>query len=179
MRKEGRLWKVIDKGILKTKPETKKKRIYKADDDARRIRFIFEGLSDVVHKYEIPLAVTEAPSGGGKSASAVKGMAFATAIVACLAEAHDLALVTVTAQASKKHNCGKATASKEEMQKAVAKLYPALGIEFASNKSRSGFTGDFEDIADSICAVHTAEKDPAVVMAGASSIQRKKKFPVT
>lgn len=176
MKREGRLWRVVDKGILKTKPETKQKRIYKADDDARRIRFIFEGLSDAVEKYDVPLLVTEAPSGGGKSASAVKGMAFATAIVACLAEAHDLAMVTVTAQASKKHMCGKRNASKEEMQRAVAKLYPALGIEFKSNKSNSGFTGDFEDIADAISAIHTAEKDPAVVMAGVASANRK--FPV-
>jgi Holliday junction resolvasome RuvABC endonuclease subunit len=179
MQKESGVWKVVDKRILKTSPATKKKRIYKADDDARRIRYIFEGLTDVVQKYSIPLVVTEAPSGGGKSASAVKGMAFATAIVACLAEAHDLALVTVTAQASKKHNCGRATASKEEMQKAVAQRYPALGVEFASGKSKSGYTGDFEDIADSICAVHTAEKDPAVVMAGMASSPVKKKFPVT
>jgi Holliday junction resolvasome RuvABC endonuclease subunit len=178
MKKEGRLWKVIDKGIIKTAPETKKKRIYKADDDARRIREIFDTLSEVVDKYDIPLAVSESPSGGGKSASAVKGMAFATAIVACLASAHDLALVMVTAQASKKYNCGKSTASKEEMQNAIVKLYPDLGVEFKSNKSKSGFLGDFEDIADSICAVLACQQEPSVIMAGLADC-RNKKFPVT
>jgi Holliday junction resolvasome RuvABC endonuclease subunit len=166
MKREGRMWRVVDKGIIKTKPMTNKMKIYKSNDDARRIREIFEVLSAKVKEYDIQLTVSESPSGGGKSASAVKGMAFATAIVACLAEAHDLALLMIQARESKKRMCGKATASKEEMQKAVAAIYPELGKEFASAKSKSGYTGDFEDIADAISAVITAEKDPAVVMAG-------------
>ena len=164
MQKKTTDWEIIDKGILKTAPEKGKRKIYKCDDDARRIRYIFEGLTGLIGKYGIQVCVTEAPSGGGKSASAVKGMAFATAIVACLAEAHQLALVTVTARASKKHNTGKANASKTEMQNAVVALFPILGEEFFSARAENGFTGDFEDIADSICAVLTVEKEPAVVM---------------
>lgn len=166
MKKEGRLWRPIEQGVVKTAPLTKKMKIYKSNDDARRIREIFDVLSAKVVQYNIELTVSESPSGGGKSASAVKGMAFATAIVACLASAHDLALVMVQARASKLHMCGKANASKEEMQKAVAMLYPEMAAMYTSERSKSGFTGDFEDIADAISAIHTAEHDPAVVMAG-------------
>lgn len=176
MKREGRMWRIVDKGIIKTKPMTNKMKIYKSNDDARRIREIFEVLSAKVDEYNIELAVSESPHGGGKSASAVKGMAFATAIVACLAESHDLGLLMVQATQSKKHMCGKSNASKEEMQKAVAAIYPELAKEFISAKSKSGFTGDFEDIADSISAVHTVEKEPSVIMAGKTG--GPVKFPV-
>ena len=157
-------WEIVETGILKTSPVNKKAKIYKADDDARRIRYVFEGLAKIVVKYRIEVAVSEMPSGGGKSASAVKGMAFATAIVACLAESWSLALVTVTARDSKMHNCRKANASKTEMQNSVAVQFPDLAAQFHSSRSANGYTGDFEDIADSICAVLTVVKDPAVVM---------------
>ena len=164
MDKENGNWRVVDGGIIKTSNETKKRRIYKADDDSRRIREIFKVLSRVVIENDIEVLVSEQPSGGGKSASAVKGMAFATAIVACLAEAHKLAMVTVTARSSKKATTGKANASKTEMQKAVAERFPEFAEDYKSTRSANGFKGDFEDIADSICAIITAEDEPAVVM---------------
>ena len=165
MDKKNGEWNVIDGGIIKTKPEHKKRNIYKSNDDARRIRMIFKVLAKIVKDNNIEVAVSESPSGGGKSASAVKGMAFATAIVACLAESEQLAMVFVTARQSKLASCNKANASKTEMQHAVAKRFPEFAKQYESKKSASGYKGDFEDIADSICAVLTAEDEPAVVMA--------------
>ena len=162
-KKDGK-WVIIEAGSVKTESLKKKMRIYQADDDARRIRDIFDELCRVVDKYDLKVMVAESPSGGGKSAKAVKGMAFATAIIACVASAKGLALVLVTAQASKKFNCGRNNASKDEMQRKVAELYPDFASQYYSSRSANGFSGIFEDIADAVCAVHAAEREPAVMM---------------
>lgn len=167
MSKHNGEWLVLKTGAIKTKRENKKRGIYVADDDTRRVRDIFRALTDLVIAHGIEVVVAEMPHGGAQSAVSAKGLAFATAIVACVVEAHSLALVAVTAQDSKKHLCGKRDASKIEMQQAIAKKYPALGTEYYSAQAKkTGFRGEFEDIADSIAAVLCAEREPSVVMAG-------------
>lgn len=55
-------------------------RDYVIYDDACRIRAVADLFNDVLRKYTPDLAVVELPHGGAKSALAIKGMAYASAI---------------------------------------------------------------------------------------------------
>jgi len=154
-------WKVVDTGAVKTEAQNKKLGIYKTDDDQRRIMLIMDELTRVARKYELAAIVSEQPAGGGKSSSAVKGMAFATCMVTCLANFFEIGLVCVPAGKSKKFNCGTRNASKQQMQDHVASVYPEIADQYRA-KTKTGFKGEFEDIADSICAVLAAHDESLI-----------------
>jgi len=156
-------WDVVASGAIQTKPENKKRGIYKSSDDARRIAHITDKLKAIIDDYEPLVVVSEQPSGGGKSSSAVKGMAFATAIVTCITALLELPLLEVPAKDSKKRVGGCANASKAKMQKEIAAMFPGVADKYKSARSKTtGFKGEFEDIADAIAAVITVENDPVI-----------------
>jgi len=89
-RRLSRNLEILAVGIIKTKPEAKKRGIPVPHDRARRSAFLFNGLRDLIRDWSVRYVVAEIPYGSGRSSHAVAGMALATAVVACVVETHNL-----------------------------------------------------------------------------------------
>jgi len=106
--------------------------------------------------FGISVVGVELPHGGGKSAKAVRAMAYATAVVACLeATWKDIPFVYVSPEDAKFALCGSKRASKEDMVEAARVRYSTYGgFPEAKNK--------MEHIADAI-GVSEAIKDDQIL----------------
>jgi Holliday junction resolvasome RuvABC endonuclease subunit len=151
-------WDVLSTTCLVTKPEAKKRHSYETDDKVRRVRILCKGLATLIEEWEPLLVAAELPSSGGKSAAAHASMGIAISVVTCVTELLDIPMRSYNWDDIKLKVTGKKTAGKKEIQEAIVKLYPALGVEHKSTRkdSKTGYTGNFEHIADSIGAAMCA-----------------------
>lgn len=141
-----------------------------------RIAQITERIIHLCDLYEPHVIVAELPTGGAKSSSAVRGMAFSTATTAATLTAvvHYRRkagmtvipeIVYITPNANKKGSTGLKTwnippeLSKSEVMTAVANIWP--GIAWPRKKNRKGIeTADLDDskcwaISDSLSCIAT------------------------
>ena len=123
-------YEVIDYGYLHTEPPTKKSGIRAADANIERCKTIYRTLrTAIIHHMAAGLAF-EVPNQGGKSASAIKSMEMATALIAAIDEEQGLSRDTSGIYVSPRENklalTGKANASKDEMEAAVGALFPEI-----------------------------------------------------
>lgn len=163
--------KILDAGCFVT-VQQKGKGVRVSFDDARRCAEIARQAYDVCCEHEVLAIVGEMPAGGGISSSAVKSMAYATAVFAVLAEIAELPCEWTDPGSVKIALCGKRGAKKHEMMAGACKKF---GIKkesktyFAKTKGKkkkqkrvkdtytfkSGAKfpgGKFEHIADSLGA---------------------------
>lgn len=154
---EGHPPEIIEAYCIVTKKEAKKRKIYVTDDQVRRIRQITKRLDETIWRYRPALIVAELPTGGAQSASAAAGMGIAKAVVATVAQMSRLPLLVISPTDVKLAATGKKTASKAEVQAAIVRRWPGLGERFASKRSATGYTGQFEHIADALGALIAAE----------------------
>lgn len=155
-------WDLAAHGIIKTKKESKKRKIYAADDMVRRIRDICTELDELRNQWEFKLVVAELPSQGGKSSNAVASMAIGSAVIASFTFFRDLSYNFVTPNDVKVAMTGDKQASKEAMENAAVKLYPELIKVYKSNKATSGWAGEFEHVADAIGAFMASKSSPMI-----------------
>jgi len=137
---------VIDKGIIKTVPEAKKRRIRVSDDRCRRISEITRILVDVIKKYNIGLIVSEAPH-GSQNASAATMIGITATIPQMLAIIYDIPIEWYSEGDSKKQLLGKNSATKKETIDKIKSLYkvPWYNIKYKD-----------EAVADAISIYHVA-----------------------
>lgn len=149
-------WAVFDKGevvacgVITTEAKSKKSRVRTADDTAMKAAQIAAELREVVTAYEVKGVVGELPSGGAKSAAAMKLMGMATATTAACLELLGLPAEWVTPNDVKMAACGNRSASKEEVMDACRKRFAHHGFP----KAKSAF----EHIADACFAYVAASK---------------------
>lgn len=143
-----------DTAIIKTK-KSQDKKILKSIDQMNRIFEICDDLDHLVELHTPQIIVAELPTGGGHSSSAVEGMSIGKTIVCCYSNLRQIPLIPLTPTQVKKVT-GDRTASKEKMQIWAARRYPVLRQAYRSDRSKHGFTGDFEHVADAIGAYHAA-----------------------
>lgn len=157
-------WVPSEHGIIKTAKETKKRNMYTADDTDRRIRVICSKLDSLYEKWQPNLAVAELPTGGGKSSSSVKAMAIGASVVTSFTFFRGIPLHNVRPDDVKLATTGTRSASKLHIENVIETLYPAVADKYRSTKSRSGWSGEFEHVADAIGAFLAAESSPMVRM---------------
>lgn len=145
--------KIIAQGCIKTAPEAKMKRIRKGDDRTRRTSEIVHVLIDLISKYNVKLILSELPHGSQNAAAAVM-IGIVTGIVQTLSDVYGIALEWYSEADSKKCVLGKKSATKEEMIKAISKLYEVQWTNI-------GFRD--EAVADAIAVYHVASKESAVI----------------
>jgi Holliday junction resolvasome RuvABC endonuclease subunit len=106
---------------------SKKKRrrldVYKSEDDARRMVEISRRLAWIVGTYLPDLAVVELPSAGGKSSSAVKGMAIGAAVAVTTLYGLGIPQVYVSPRENKLASTGDPYAEKDAMLAAARRRY--------------------------------------------------------
>jgi Holliday junction resolvasome RuvABC endonuclease subunit len=150
---------LVDSGIVSTEKSKPSRGIRVADDTILRCQTWISNFKDILATHSPDLIAAELPSAGGKSASAIKAMAIATALVGSisLGKAGDF----FTPLEVKKALTGDKNASKDAMCAAAIEIFPELG-KYASARSSSGFRGMFEHIADAV-GVLKASSDGALV----------------
>lgn len=157
---DGAAWTLVDAGLIETEKSDKKRGVRVADDTVERSRLIFRSLSQVVEQHKASALACELPSGGGKSASAVKAMALATGIIACLAERYSLPSEWLSPSEVKEALAGCKNAGKPAMMATALKLHPQL-----SNWCRKGRPlNKFEHVADAVGVFEAARNGQVVRM---------------
>jgi Holliday junction resolvasome RuvABC endonuclease subunit len=113
---------VATTGVTAKKRKTQK--LYKSEDDARRMLEISDAVAAVINEWRPALAVLELPSGGGRSSNAVKGMAIGASVAVVTCHRLDVPLAYVTAGASKKSTAEERHAQKESVLMHVRSTFP-------------------------------------------------------
>lgn len=85
-------WECVESAYIHTESSNKKLGFRVADDNARRIADVTRSIVHLIRTHEIKMMVAELPSTGGQSANAVRGMAYASAMLATIAECFDMAV---------------------------------------------------------------------------------------
>lgn len=157
---------IVEAGCIETKKSAKKRKVRLADDNAVRGALIASTVRDIVEMHGCIGIIGEMPSGGAKSASAMRDMAAATVAVSAAAAILGLPTDWCSPADVKRAACGIATATKTEIMDAVADFYKwEVKRATASNGvcrskyivpcqtcSRTFPGGKFEHVADAIAA---------------------------
>lgn len=144
---------IYEAGCIKTAPEHKKKRIRKGDDTIRRISEINVELLRLLFKWDVKVIVSELPH-GSQNASAAVMIGVVTGIIQALADSLEIPVEWFSEQDAKKSILGKKAATKEDMIRAIDKLYkvPWKGVKYAD-----------EAIADALAIFHVAMQQSAMI----------------
>lgn len=145
--------KVIEAGCIKTVPENKKRRIRKGDDTIRRINEIYKRLVSIAKKYKTQLILCESPH-GSQNASAAVMIGAVTALAYCIAEQINCPIEWFSEGDAKKHLLNKKAATKDEIIKAIDKIYdiPWKGIKYKD-----------EAIADAMSIYNVAKEQSSII----------------
>lgn len=154
-------WKEVEKGVIRTSSEAKKKNIRKTDDNFRRLKHITEELCDVCERHpEIKILVFEMAV-GAVSATASNALAQSKTIVACMSVFYNIPAFHFLPNEIKKV-AFKSGATKNDMISAALDW----GIDFSgyeSKRSKNGWNGEVEHIADAWGAFYTLLKNEPTV----------------
>jgi Holliday junction resolvasome RuvABC endonuclease subunit len=146
---------ILEAGCIKTTPTDKKLRIRKGDDRCRRITEINSVLIDVIKRHSICFIVSEQPHGSQSAVAAIM-IGITLGLIQTLADCLEIGLEWYSEGDSKSCVLGKHKAEKEEMVKAIDKLYKVAWTSIGYKD---------EAIADSVALYHTAKKlSPTIKM---------------
>lgn len=118
---------VIECKALVTEHEDELK--YRANNDARRIHESSVAICEFLAKHKPNVVVVEQPSSGGKSANAVKGMAFAAAQIVAILVALKLKAVYINPRMNKIASTGNPNAEKPEVIAGVSRVWKSIPWE--------------------------------------------------
>lgn len=147
---EQRAAQLVAVGVLRTKKAAKKKHALSSDDNVRRARELFAGLSALEQVWRPALLCVEAMS-YPRNASAAAKMSIAWGVVAALAELRELTVLQCSPQQLKVAACGAKDASKLDVLAALTRRYPTLILKLADTPR-----GQWEHPVDALGAVHAA-----------------------
>lgn len=134
---------VVEVGVIETKKSAKKTGTLAASDDHRRGQEIVGALTDVFDRYNPVAAAAEATSLPRNSSSAHK-IGIGGGVWLTLLCQRDVPLSEGSPQAIKKKLCGKATASKVEIQEEMERRYPGQFDEFKVKYARGKWEHGFD-----------------------------------
>jgi len=140
-------FKVLRAGLIETAP-TKTKHVRRSSDDLCRCREINRAMVAYLDDHpEIAFAIAEIPHGGGKSATALKLLGMATALLVTV----PVPLIEVTPEEVKRIITGRRIASKQEMIDWVRVHHPEIHW---IGRSQTQPIQKNEHIADAVCAAY-------------------------
>lgn len=140
-----------DWGVISTEARTgaKKGNLKSMDDKIRRTREILHQLTELYNRWCFTKIVCEDYQGYSQNSKAADGLATARTIVASFSYLNRIELFTIPAKDAKRALTGKMTASKTEMCQAALKKYEWFTM-YESKRSKDGFNGEAEHVADAI-----------------------------
>lgn len=148
--------KVLCTGSVATSRMSKSERrklehFYVSQDDARRIIDVFSRLKSVVLEYHPTVACVELPIGAGRSSSAVKGMAYASAISAILVSEFSMDPVWLTPAQNKIASTGIKDAEKDQVMAGVQRRF--TDVNWPKNKKGQYIRLECWAIADALSTI--------------------------
>lgn len=151
----------LEKGVLTIKSlnlvETKRvvsKTVLRGSDDLRRCREIVKSMNDYIG--DATLGFAEVPSGGAKSADALKALSMATGVLAgCPIE-----LVEVRPSEVKMATVGSKTAAKEDMIEWAIEKHPEAPWLTYKRNGEVLYNAKNEHLADAVCAIYAGLRTP-------------------
>ena len=154
---------LLDAGVIKSsKKELKKIHKLVSVQDLKGMMDTIREIKNLIEKYKVEEIVCELGTGGAKSASAIKGLAYSFSFIAAPVIFFNLEFKTLTPQAVKKFVYKKCSGDKDGIIDFVTKK---LNLKTTGNKLTKWHIcdkvfgkGDFEHIADSV-VVYLATKD--------------------
>lgn len=151
---------VVAAGVIHTEKSAKKREVRGSDDNVRRTRVIADKLFELLTAHE-PVAVAAESFSPPRNASTAAKVALAWGAVVACARAHlDPPLLQASPQELKIAVCGSKSASKEEIEAALAARYPSANAAIGRIKQ-----GDREHVWDAIGAAHACLDTEVVRMA--------------
>ena len=112
---------VKDSGCIKTKPEAKKKRIRKGDDNVRRTGEIVYKLKTIIEKYDVNYLLTELPH-GSQSYNGATMIGRTEGIMESISQLLEIGIEWYSENDAKKFLFGKKAVSKQETIDKVRKI---------------------------------------------------------
>jgi crossover junction endodeoxyribonuclease RuvC len=137
-------------GVLRTKKSARKRGTLASDDNLRRARELYAGLSALERVWRPAVVCAESMSFPRNAGAAAK-MSIAWGVLAALTEARGLPLVQCSPQQLKRAVCESASASKLDVLGALTHRYPALLLKLADTPRSL-----WEHPVDALGAVHAA-----------------------
>lgn len=118
--------RVLEFGVFETQKSNKKKNVLSVDDNLRRLFEISRFLRQLLARNPNCVAFCAEAMSFPRSASVAAKMAFTWGALGSLSEATRIPILQASPQEIKKTICGVKTATKEEIQRDVVKLYPEV-----------------------------------------------------
>ena len=142
----------IESSLLRQTTKSTSKQVRQGSDDLRRCREIVEAMRGFLDG--VTLGCAEVPSGGAKSADALKSLSMATALLgACPVQ-----LIEVNPAEVKLATVGKRTAAKEDMIEWAIEAHPEVEWFTYKRKGKTLYSDKNEHIADAVCAIYAGLK---------------------
>ena len=132
--------------------------VSQSERDMYRINSIIDKIKDICYDYQVNFIVSEQVISGCKNASALKTLSLIAGMMYGINKLF-LPVQFINTRKVKLSVTGKNNASKEEIIEAVLRLYPSLTSSLSSSRSKSGYNGIAEHIADAVAVYKAYEKD--------------------
>jgi len=150
---------VFDHGVIVTKAEKKKRNIGDMDDKCRRINYIISAIHKLIKTHKIKAIVCEEYAGYSQSKSAADGLATSRTIIVAISNLLEIPMIFIPAVDAKEELTGKKSASKLDMIEAAAKELNDTFEVYKSSRSKSGWDGKTEHVADAYGIYLAARKN--------------------
>jgi Holliday junction resolvasome RuvABC endonuclease subunit len=150
---------VVRFGVFETKATSKKRKVLSTEDNLRRAVLIARCLRDLATCTPRTVAICAEAMSFPRSSSVAAKVAMTWGAIASLSEAANIPILQASPQQVKAAVCGVKTASKEEVQNAVARLYPEI-VQLRANVAR----GAWEHPHDALAAAHLMLESDVVKM---------------
>jgi len=144
---------------LTTAKSDKKLKVLSSSDGFRRCRELAEQLADLVDLHGLPSVICAEAMSYPRASSAAAKMAMSWGVVAALSAHHCIPVVQCSPQQLKKALCGRANATKEDVQRALCRRYVKADLFGKLAKSKR------EHAADALGAIVACRDSEAMVMA--------------
>ncbi|MDP2360620.1 MAG: DEAD/DEAH box helicase family protein [bacterium] len=124
-------WWPVAMTTLTTQPSDKKLGLRKADDDGRRLEILATGIRDFLLAYPPVILCCETPSSGAQSAAALKGLAYAKALLVAARVYHEVPTIWLLPGEIKERVGGGLTATKARVADVVRAVLTHDGRQWA------------------------------------------------
>lgn len=139
--------------VFTTTKMKRDKKTSQSNFDKDRIDDILCEIVRVSQEYDIDFIVSEQIISGCQDAKAAKCMSLIAGMLYAVSKLYK-PVSFFDVRSVKESVTGKRDASKDEVIEAVIKLYPCLSLPMSSKRSKSGYSGEAEHIADAIAVYH-------------------------
>ena len=147
--------RVVRVGVIETKKATKKANVLASSDNHRRTGELHRAMDVVLSSYGRVFAAAAESTSLPRNAGASYKIGRADGVYAVALITRNIPLAEASPQAVKKALCGKASASKQEVQKALEKLYPGQFDEFKAEYAKGKWEHGFDAAAAVVACLNS------------------------